>query len=424
MKETLLRANKLSILATSSLSAIPGRVDSSLPKAKMESPIVKAAIGAACTWSYELCMGHSLEFIKVAKQTAPEKSYPSLIRGIVHHKGVLGLLDGFFPWGTIQAIAKGAVFSFAAAGARAAINPLVESDTVTEMVAEVIAGGVGGGFQGLVLSPTLLLKTRVMTDPIFRNDMTFGRTCIESGRVGMRVIRHEGPRALMKGSLVFSAKRVADWSSRYFFSSMVELYLFKGGDPDEQLSNITKLSASLIGGTLSALVTIPIDVMVAQIQQVSACYLLESHVRFSMDNMPPFATISLEQASKAGEKVGVVETFLSEFRRGGMKQIFAFATGSCFGFWPVLLVAHTLMTVYTRFSSRWFCRPRGACCPHNGIDENCHFRSLRQMARVAFGILMVSSKSSSPGSSNTHESNTFILLIHQTFFYNSVDPST
>jgi hypothetical protein len=29
---------------------------------------------------------------------------------------------------------------------------------------------------GLVLSPTLLLKTRVMTDPVFRNKMSLGET--------------------------------------------------------------------------------------------------------------------------------------------------------------------------------------------------------------------------------------------------------
>lgn len=46
--------------------------------------------------------------------------------------------------------------------------PLVEEGKISRMTAEVIAGGVGGGFQGFVLSPTLLLKTRVMTDPIFR----------------------------------------------------------------------------------------------------------------------------------------------------------------------------------------------------------------------------------------------------------------
>lgn len=84
----------------------------------------------------------------------------------------------------------------------------------------------------------------------------------------MRVIQREGIRALMKGSLVFSSKRVADWSTRYFFSSMIELHAFKGGDGDVEIGNMAQLTSSLLGGTLSALVTIPIDVMVAQIQQV------------------------------------------------------------------------------------------------------------------------------------------------------------
>ncbi len=72
-----------------------------------------------------------------------------------------------------------------------------------------------------MLSPSLLLKTRVMTDPVFRADMSFRQTCAESTRVGMRVIHNEGPRALMKGSVVFAAKRVADWATRYYFSIMV-----------------------------------------------------------------------------------------------------------------------------------------------------------------------------------------------------------
>ena len=36
---------------------------------------------------------------------------------------------------------------------------------------QVVAGGLAGGFQGYVLSPLLLLKTRVMTDPVFRESM-------------------------------------------------------------------------------------------------------------------------------------------------------------------------------------------------------------------------------------------------------------
>ena len=50
-----------------------------------------------------------------------------------------------------------------------------------------------------------------MTNPIFRENMTMGETSRQSMRIGMEVIRGEGPMALMKGSVVFSLKRVADW---------------------------------------------------------------------------------------------------------------------------------------------------------------------------------------------------------------------
>lgn len=55
---------------------------------------------------YEFSMGHQLEFLKIMKQTK-SGSYAELLKGIVSQKGVVGLWDGFFPWGLIQAIAKG-----------------------------------------------------------------------------------------------------------------------------------------------------------------------------------------------------------------------------------------------------------------------------------------------------------------------------
>jgi hypothetical protein len=41
----------------------------------------------------------------------------------------------------------------------------------------------------------------------------------------MEVIRKEGVTALMKGSVMFSNKRVADWSSRYLFAETIEFAL-------------------------------------------------------------------------------------------------------------------------------------------------------------------------------------------------------
>lgn len=133
-------------------------------------------------------------------------------------KGIAGLWDGFFPWGLLQAVAKGvrvsyvfggggwksfiictvdqsrltvpnaqAVFGGAHSFARAQLLPFVDRGEMNAMLAETVAGGIGGGFQGLVLSPTLLLKTRVMTDPIFREKMSMLETSAQSARVGMKV---------------------------------------------------------------------------------------------------------------------------------------------------------------------------------------------------------------------------------------------
>jgi len=57
-------------------------------------------------WIYEFGIGHFLEFTKVLKQTK-QGSYLQLVKGIMSEKGVVGVWDGFFPWGSIQAIAKG-----------------------------------------------------------------------------------------------------------------------------------------------------------------------------------------------------------------------------------------------------------------------------------------------------------------------------
>ena len=47
--------------------------------------------------------------------------------------------------------------------------------------------------------------------------------------VGMRVIRNEGVLALMKGSTVFSMKRVGDWVTRYYFATHAERLMFGEG---------------------------------------------------------------------------------------------------------------------------------------------------------------------------------------------------
>ncbi|RQM26800.1 hypothetical protein B5M09_000735 [Aphanomyces astaci] len=291
------------------------------PVKKMQNPQVKFFIGAGVGWTYEFATGHFLEFIKVMKQTQSHKSYLELTRDITRAKGIIGIWDGFFPWGTVQALAKGSVFSWGQAFSRAQLSPLVKQGHISDRTAEIMSGGLGGGVQGIVLSPTLLLKTRVMTDPVFRTKMSGWETIVKSGKVGMNVIRNEGVPALMKGSMVFSLKRVADWSTRYFFCVVSEDYMYRQGDPNRKITVSEELAASLVGGTLSCLATLPVDVMVAQIQQ----------------------------ASKAGANVGIVATFKDEYAKGGMKRLVGFSMG---GFVPRCLhVAFTTMVMKTGCSA-------------------------------------------------------------------------
>ncbi|CAI5728329.1 unnamed protein product [Peronospora destructor] len=259
---------------------------------------VKLFVGAGVCLTYEFALGHYLEFIKIMKQTKPQFSYVQLTQEIMHTKGLVGIWDGFFPWGALQGVAKGSVFSWGHSIARTALTPVVKSNKISKGTSEVLAGGIGGGFQGFVLSPTLLLKTRVMTDPIFREQMTPLETMSRSMRIGVKVIHKEGVAALMKGSGIFSLKRVADWSTRFFFSVQAENIVYKRGNPDHVLTTSEQVISSLLGGVVSAAVTLPMDVLVAQIQQ----------------------------ASKAGKKVSAIELFQQQYRAGGINKVLAFGT--------------------------------------------------------------------------------------------------
>ena len=249
-------------------------------------------IGGLVTIVFETCGGHFLEFLKIAKQTSGD-SYLTLIRNITAKKGLAGTLDGFVPWGMLQAVAKGAVFSWGQAQSMELLRPV---EGLSKESKTVVSGGAGGFVQGIVLSPLLLLKTRVMTDAAFRGEGGLFATAAASAAVGARIIASEGPGALMKGAGIFSLKRAADWTTRFLFVVMVEEALRAG--PGAKLSEGQQVFASLAGGALSALSTIPMDVVVAIKQS----------------------------AAKAGKQVSLVETFREQIAAGGVGGTMRFAT--------------------------------------------------------------------------------------------------
>lgn len=221
---------------------------------------------ALVTLLYEAALGHLLEFIKIVMQTSPPgTSYGDVMRKITGEKGIAGCWDGFIPWGVIQSIFKGGVFGLVHAIASSYLVPLADEGVLPRQVALTMAGGIAGGLQGFVLSPTLLLKTRVMTNPVFRESMSLIRTTLLSLRIGVDVVKDEGISTLMKGANVFALKRLLDWSTRYFFSDAFEALLLQHSASDA-LTTAEKVAASLLGGTASTISTLPLDVLVAKTQ--------------------------------------------------------------------------------------------------------------------------------------------------------------
>ena len=226
------------------------------------SPASSFRSGGGVSIGVELFGGHFLEFLKISKQTST-LPYLAIVRRVTATKGLAGVLDGFLPWGLIQAIAKGAVFSF---GQAQSLNFLAQQG-VSKDTRMVVSGGCGGLLQGIAMSPLLLLKTRVMTDPSFRSTGGVFATAAASLRVGGRIVATEGPQAIFKGVTLFSLKRAADWTTRYLFVVMVENQMRRG---NAKLSEAESAVASLIGGAISAVSTIPMDVMVASKQDAGA----------------------------------------------------------------------------------------------------------------------------------------------------------
>ena len=61
-----------------------------------ENAMVKFAISGFSAVFFEFCIGHGLEFFKIAKQTSLDKTYLDILKEITHSKGIYGIWVGIF----------------------------------------------------------------------------------------------------------------------------------------------------------------------------------------------------------------------------------------------------------------------------------------------------------------------------------------
>jgi len=266
----------------SALRTLRGGAETVTPSSEF---LKRLFVSAIVTLLYEAAIGHLLEFVKIVYQTSPPgTTYLHVLKTITQDKGIPGIWDGFVPWGVIQSIFKGGVFGLALAAAKSLFNPF----HLSKQTLDTLASAIAGGLQGYILSPTLLLKTRVMTDHTFRRSMSLSQTCLQSFKIGCHVVTNEGIPALMKGSNVFALKRTFDWSTRFYFSHLFAA-LFATILGKDSLNFREKALSDFFGGTASTLSTLPLDVIVA----------------------------TLQDSKKAGQHVTLSHMFAQEFQEGG-----------------------------------------------------------------------------------------------------------
>jgi hypothetical protein len=64
-------------------------------------------VAALVTLLYEGVLGHLLEFLKIVMQTSPQgTTYVQVLKRITADKGIVGIWDGFIPWGVVQSVFK------------------------------------------------------------------------------------------------------------------------------------------------------------------------------------------------------------------------------------------------------------------------------------------------------------------------------
>jgi len=231
---------------------------------KIEKKPVKFSnllLGAGLNMFEVTTLGQPLEVVKTTMAANRKDTFAGAMGRIWGRGGVLGFYQGLIPWAWIEASTKGAVLLFVASEA--------EYYAKTFGANNFVAGISGGMFGGLAQAyATMGFCTRMKTVEITQHKLAAqGIKPPSTFKTFADIYRKEGIRGINKGVNAVAIRQVTNWGSRFGLSRLAENGIRKtmGKENGERLSAIERITASALGGGLSAW-NQPIEVIRVEMQ--------------------------------------------------------------------------------------------------------------------------------------------------------------
>ncbi|GKT51792.1 citrate/oxoglutarate carrier protein [Colletotrichum spaethianum] len=218
-------------------------------------------LGAGLNLFEVTTLGQPLEVIKTTMAANRGDGFATALGRIWSRGGVLGFYQGLIPWAWIEASTKGAVLLFVASEA----EYYARSVGASEFGGGVIGGVVGGVSQAYT---TMGFCTCMKTVEITKHKMTASGQKAPSIWVTFTdIFRSEGIRGINKGVHAVAIRQMTNWGTRFGLSRLAEQGIRKVTNKDngEKLSALEKITASALGGGLSAW-NQPIEVIRVEMQ--------------------------------------------------------------------------------------------------------------------------------------------------------------
>lgn len=217
-------------------------------------------LGAGLNMCEVTTLGQPLEVIKTTMAAHRQLNFLGAMRHVWSRGGVFGFYQGLIPWAWIEASTKGAVLLFVASEAEHRFKGLGLGN-----FGAGILGGISGGVAQSYL--TMGFCTCMKTVEITRKKAA-DAAAQSSWSVFKTIYAKEGIKGIYKGVNAVAIRQMTNWGSRFGLSRLVEDVIRKTTgktNPDDKLTALEKISASAIGGGLSAW-NQPIEVIRVEMQ--------------------------------------------------------------------------------------------------------------------------------------------------------------